>query len=158
MEMRRGNLLEATERVIAHGCNTHGKMGAGIAGQIAKRWPEVLDANRDAVTDNRLAFPPGGIQAVKLDRHANLFTDPEYVINLATQINPGPCARLHLVRLAFSNLAEWCAIMGVHRVAIPQIGCGIGGLMWDEVEPTIEDAIFDVIERGHMLQVVCYVL
>lgn len=157
MEVIRGNLLDSCERVIAHGCNTRGVMGAGIAGQIAKRWPEVLDANRDAVADNRLAFPPGGIQAVMLEGR-RLGIAPEYVVNLATQIDPGPCARLHLVRLAFSNLAEWCAIMGVHRVAIPQIGCGIGGLMWAEVEPTIEDAIFDVIERGHLLQVVCYVL
>ncbi len=154
MEMIRGNLLEAGERVIAHGCNTRGVMGAGIAGQIAKRWPEVLLANRLMYRDH---FPPGAIQPVRLNPD-RLGTTPEYVVNLATQIDPGPCARLHLVRLAFSNLAEWCACAGVHRVAIPQIGCGIGGLSWGEVEPTIEDAIFDVIERGHLLQVVCYVL
>lgn len=153
MEMKRGNLLDACERIIAHGCNTRGVMGAGIAGQIAKRWPKVLDDNQDLIAD--IGWLPGQIQKVRLDM---VGTAPEYVINLATQIDPGPCARLHLIRMAFANMAEFCAAAHFHRVAIPQIGCGIGGLQWADVEPTIEEAIADVNDRGHALQVVCYVL
>lgn len=158
MEMIRGNLLDACERVIAHGCNTRGVMGAGIAGQIAKRWPLVRETNKDSLCLSQHGFRAGACQPVWLPPYMRQGTTPECVVNLATQIDPGPCARLHFVRLAFANMAEWCAIEGVHRVAIPQIGCGIGGLQWADVEPTIEEAISDVIDRGHLLQVVCYVL
>jgi hypothetical protein len=41
-----GDLLEAPERTICHGCNAQGKMGAGIAVPIKKRYPMAFDAYR----------------------------------------------------------------------------------------------------------------
>ena len=35
--------LQGKFQVIVHGCNCQNKMGAGIAKQIAKQWPGVLE-------------------------------------------------------------------------------------------------------------------
>ncbi|ESQ88967.1 hypothetical protein ABAC460_14395 [Asticcacaulis sp. AC460] len=42
-----GDLLEAPERVICHGCNAQGVMGSGIAVPIRNRYPMVFKAYRD---------------------------------------------------------------------------------------------------------------
>lgn len=152
MEIIKGNLLDSHEKIIAHGCNVRGVMGAGIAAQVARRWPFVLKYYEDTCRVG--TFLPGAVQPVDPGDPLG----PEYVVNMATQINPGPDARLHLIALAFGNLAEWMAYNGHHRVAIPKIGCGIGGLAWDDVERTIDLAMHDVYLRGHAIQVVCYIL
>ncbi|WP_343683631.1 hypothetical protein [Asticcacaulis sp.] len=41
-----GDLLKAPERVICHGCNAQGKMGAGIATAIKKIYPEAFSLYR----------------------------------------------------------------------------------------------------------------
>jgi O-acetyl-ADP-ribose deacetylase (regulator of RNase III) len=43
-----GDLLKSGEPVIAHGCNTHGVMGAGIAKQVAFMYPDAYQQYRKA--------------------------------------------------------------------------------------------------------------
>jgi O-acetyl-ADP-ribose deacetylase (regulator of RNase III) len=143
-----GNLLESDEKVIAHGCNCLGIMGAGVAAQIAKKHPLVWHANERDVKAH--LFPPGAAQLVIVNPSLSVF-------NLATQETPGPCAKLEYVYLAFRNMAEKCAQQGIDRVAIPEIGCGLGGLYWDQVETMIQKAIFWIEARGHQLEIVRYV-
>lgn len=134
----KGDLLESEELVIAHGCNTYGVMGAGIAGQISKRYPSMFRAYKAACLGGE--FVLGSAQF--LEREPSRF-HPEYIFNLGTQWSPGPNATLWGVFLSFANMVERSrgASVAINRVAIPRIGCGIGGLTWDEVEPTIERAI-----------------
>lgn len=49
MKIIEGNLLDCPEgiNVIAHGCNCFHTMGAGIAAQIKKRYPEAYHADRE---------------------------------------------------------------------------------------------------------------
>jgi len=146
IEIIEGDLLNSNEAVIAHGCNVFGVMGAGIAGQIAKRWPEVLLENKKMGTN----FHPGYAQPVHLGIENPL------VFNLATQDAPGRNARYDWVHLAFRNMAEWLVHHDYHRVAIPQIGCGIGGLQWGIVNDVIEDAA-SFVQLKTRFDVVCYV-
>jgi len=144
-----GDLLLSDETVIAHGCNTQGRMGAGIAGQIATRYPLVLHANQRDVKAR--TFVPGSAQLVIVSPKLAVF-------NLGTQDELGPHASLYWVDLAFRNMAEKCVVNNIHRVGIPQIGCGIGDLVWPDVESTIQTALdLGVRARGYVLEVVCYI-
>ena len=143
-----GDLLRSDEKVIAQGCNTRGIMGAGIAGQIAQMYPLVLHANQREVIAHR--FVPGTAQMVVVNPKRTVF-------NLATQEMLGPEARLPYIYLAFRNLAEQCVYADIHRVGIPQIGCGIGGQNWHDVERAIDLGLSEVRSRGHVLEVVCYI-
>jgi O-acetyl-ADP-ribose deacetylase (regulator of RNase III) len=118
-----GDLLDSPERVIAHGCNTKGSFGAGIAKQIADRAPEVKAAYK--------AFAPyqlGCVQAVAASSLGN-----RLVYNLMTQVWPGRDARLSAISVAFTNMANSLP-HAYDRMGIPRIGCGIGGLHWDQVQ------------------------
>lgn len=124
-----GDLLDAPkDQIIAHGCNTVGAFGAGVAGQIARRMPTVAEQYKE-----HAPFLLGAAQLV--------YYGPtnRYVFNLMTQLKPGRDARPSAITTAFTNMAE-----KIHKhhelprlVAIPRIGCGIGGLTWQEVEPAI---------------------
>lgn len=142
-----GDLIRSDETVIAHGCNTRGIMGAGIAAQIAVTYPLVLHANQREVKGGR--FVPGTAQMV-------IVSPKRAVFNLATQEDLGACARRQFIYLAFRNMAEQCLRSNITRVGIPQIGCGIGGLVWPDVEATIQQALVDVQSRG-TLEVISYV-
>lgn len=121
-----GDLFTNGERVIAHGCNCLGLMGAGVARIIAERFPIALVKNKRAVEAG--VFVLGYAQFVIDDEH------DQCIYNLATQKMPGANASRTGVKLAFMNMFEHAKANGIGRVAIPQIGCGIGGLLWDEVE------------------------
>jgi O-acetyl-ADP-ribose deacetylase (regulator of RNase III) len=143
-----GDLIRSDEPVIAQGCNTQGIMGAGFALQIANTYPLVLNENKRAVA--KRLFVPGSAQLVICNPKRSVF-------NLATQDDLGPHARYEWVYLAFRNMAERCVVEDIPRVAIPEIGCGIGGLAWPVVENEIYDALADIEARGHKLEIVRYV-
>lgn len=133
---RDGDLLASGEPVIAHGCNTHGLMGAGIARQIAHTYPECEIQYRKACHNRR--FRLGSAQPVWVRNHGN----ERLVFNLGTQEQPGANASAWGVFLSFANLAEYCYRLGVPVIAIPRIGAGIGGLSWaNDVVPAITEAM-----------------
>lgn len=132
------DLLTAGPPVIAHGCNTRGAMGAGIAAQVAQRYP--LARDQYAAACRRNEFIIGQAQLVHVLDATCVKTD-RVIFNLGTQRNPGADATYWAVFLSFANMAEQCAVLGIDLVGIPRIGCGIGGLQWDRVADRIEAAI-----------------
>ncbi len=137
MKVVKGNLLTLTERgdfdVVIHGCNCKCVMGAGIAGQIAKRWPEVATVDADAGSDSAKL---GYYTSCRVERAGHTFR----VINAYTQVSPGADARLDAVRNAFFRIARNQTRYPA-RIAYPMIGCGIGGLKWEDVAPIIDKAL-----------------
>lgn len=131
-----GDLLKSAEIDIAHGCNTAGVMGAGIARVIAEMHPEVRHTYQRRCVKTR-DFVLGTAQPVivPISQHnASMRT----IWNLGTQRNPGADATLWGIMLSFGNMFEQMVAWQVDRVAIPRIGCGIGGLKWDDVARTID--------------------
>lgn len=128
-----GDLLDAPlDQIIAHGCNTVGAFGAGVAGQIARRLPDVARMYKEAT--------PHQLGAAQL-----AYDEGRWVFNLMTQRIPGANARVSAISTAFTNMAERLASFSdlPYTVAIPRIGCGIGGLTWQEVEPAIVSGVLD---------------
>jgi O-acetyl-ADP-ribose deacetylase (regulator of RNase III) len=131
-----GDLLKSGEPVIAHGCNTHGVMGAGIAKQVAFMYPDAYQQYRKAC-HNR-SFRVGSSQYIWVRNHGN----ERILFNLGTQEHPGADATAWGIFLSFANLAESCYRLNIPVVAIPRIGAGIGGLGWQtDVVPAIEEAM-----------------
>lgn len=122
-----GDLLKSGEPHIAHGCNTAGVMGAGVARVIAESYPVVRHQYQNRCVKH--LFPLGSAMPVMVEGCT--------VWNLATQVEPGPNASLWGIMLSFGNMFEQMVEWRIDKVAIPRIGCGIGGLRWDKVEATI---------------------
>jgi len=133
-----GDLMQADEQAIAHGCNTQGLMGAGVARLVRSHYPDAYDKYKTACFDG--TFRVGTAQGVWTDPFLSNGKD-RLVYNLGTQRLPGADATEWAVFLSFANMAEDAYARGVNAIAIPRIGCGIGGLKWEDVHEAIESSI-----------------
>lgn len=120
----KGDIFVNEHRVsaLAHGCNTMGLMGRGIALDFKTRWPEMYNQYR--ILCSELKEQLAGDVFIYDDRALSRFV----VCNLFTQIETGPCAEERLVRLAFMNCKRKLDLLNVNTLAMPAIGAGIGGL------------------------------
>jgi O-acetyl-ADP-ribose deacetylase (regulator of RNase III) len=121
---RKGNLFESSADAFAHGCNTQGKMGAGIAKDFQSRFPEMYQDYLQRCKVGNL-HPGTGY----------LFQNEQkpHIINLITQ-SDGP-AQIPYVDTAFAWLSK---VKEVSSVAIPKIASGLGSLDWNIVQLLLE--------------------
>lgn len=134
------DLFTSTAPALGHGVNTHGVMGAGIAVVVRASFPGLFERYVEECSSGRLT--PGKVH-VFVPPH-DWPTPQRAVFNMATQDRPGPYATLLWVRQAAGAALALADSYGFDRVAIPRIGCGIGGLRWNAVRTVLAD-----VERRH---------
>ena len=135
-----GNLIDLAEQgrfdCIIQGCNCFHTMGSGLAVQLKRRYPEVLQADREN-TDR------GDITKLGTYTMANCTKIPGkhfMVINAYTQYNYGKGQRhadYGAIKRVFNALAP--DLVGM-RIGYPRIGCGLAGGEWRLVENIINEA------------------
>lgn len=116
---------------IAHGCNCFHIMGAGIAGQIAKEFPEAYKA--DLQTSRGYSM--------KLGRFSDVMTPYGRIFNLYTQYRPGvepPRQLNNSILMAFDALDQEFGGDPAYLLGIPLIGCGIAGGDWNYIKTIID--------------------
>ena len=128
---RNGDLFGTDAKAVGHGVNVRGAMGAGIAVAFRQRWPQMYEEYRKVCRDGVLV--PGGCYAWETEDEDRI----GLVLNLASQDDPGPNASISWLDSSATCAAAAAIERGIDRIAIPRIGCGIGGLDWDEVEQTL---------------------
>lgn len=121
-----GDLLASGESAIAHGVNCRGAMGSGIAKPIREHFGEGMyrEYSRACLAGEML---PGDINVWQEDPYCVLY-------NLATQLEPGPDARYSAILRSVDLMLAHAEAVGIDRIGIPKIGCGIGGLEWPQTE------------------------
>lgn len=128
-----GNILESDCHVIVNPVNSVGVMGAGLAKQIAARFPWSVGPYQSACSD---WFDAGHAYLVR----GGTPMDPD-IIHLATKRHWRDPSRLEYVEDGLVDLVEIVARHGaIKSVAVPALGCGLGGLAWEDVEPLIVEA------------------
>lgn len=131
---RHGDLFTSDAPGLAHGCNTEGRMGAGIAAQFRARHPEMYRHYADLCRAGDLI--PGEV-------FMWVPNDGPVIFNLASQDDPGPHARLEWVDRSVRYALYEADAKGIERIALPRVGCGIGGLDWADVKRVLKKATAD---------------
>jgi len=135
----KGNVALAREAHIAHGCNAQGVMGSGVAKEIRRLYP-------DAYTAYRMAYLRTGLELGSVVVATPI--DGKIIYNCITQQYYGNDDKVYAsyeaIAKCFAFMNGWVA--GRAALAIPRIGCGLGGLEWDKVEAIIlKAARYDVV-------------
>jgi O-acetyl-ADP-ribose deacetylase (regulator of RNase III) len=130
-----GDLLEAPDLyhldAIGHGVNCVGSMGAGIAAQIAHRWPAMYESYRELCDGDHNPLLPGQIQAwIAPDTQLCIY-------NIASQFRPGRDAKYNWLASGIGNMLYHAEVNDIKRIGLPRIGSGIGGLNQQVVENII---------------------
>jgi O-acetyl-ADP-ribose deacetylase (regulator of RNase III) len=70
--------------------------------------------------------------------------NPRYVINFPTKRHWRGKSRIADIRSGLKALIDDVRRLGVRSIAVPPLGCGLGGLDWREVRPMIEGAFSEL--------------
>ena len=135
IELAQGNLLEAKVEALVNAVNTVGVMGAGIALQFRQSYPEMFKAYEQACKAG--AVSPGKMHVFEIGKQGER---PRWIINFPTKRDWREPSRLADVVAGLSDLVSQVRRLNIRSIAIPPLGCGLGGLDWDDVRPRIEQA------------------
>jgi O-acetyl-ADP-ribose deacetylase (regulator of RNase III) len=138
IEYTHGNLLEATAEALVNTVNCVGIMGKGLALQFRQAFPENFRSYARACRAGEVHL--GQMFVVP---NSNLF-GPRYIINFPTKYHWKDRSRLQDIQNGLIDLVKHIQTLNINSIAIPPLGCGNGGLNWDDVRPLIEHAILDI--------------
>jgi len=123
-------------KLIAHGCNMQGVMGAGFAKQVKDNLPWAYRGYKSYIDNYGKTLLLGQIIPVR-NEEANTI-----VINCLTQRHTGPDASLTAITSCVKAIEVYLKTHNLGHVPVymPFIGCGIGGLKWVDVEKIVADS------------------
>ena len=150
---KEGSIFESGADVLVCPVNcTPGVMGAGLAREFVKRWPTLKALHRDRVARGTLGIcTPDTVWATH---------DGPRVVLFPTKRDWRAPSRLGDIRFGMSAVPSllgfqrwtrhsedgqtyeqitrpaWC-----RSIAFPALGCGLGGLQWEDVRPLIVEAM-----------------
>lgn len=134
LQIMRGNLLTADAEALVNTVNCVGYMGKGIALQFKKAFPENSTAYQKAC---RAGFVQPGKM---LTFETSSMLRPRYIINFPTKRHWRGKSRYEDIEAGLRSLVSEVKRLGIRSIAVPPLGCGLGGLDWKKVRPMIEAA------------------
>lgn len=146
----KGDLIKDGPRVICHGCNARGSMGAGIAFHLRKPYPEIYDDYRRVFREQNETLRLG--QTIWTRCHDN-----RLVINAVTQADYGrdpnivyadyeaigaAVAEINRIARATQNEPAKAERLGgiIETVGFPKIGAGLANGDWNLIARIIDEA------------------
>jgi O-acetyl-ADP-ribose deacetylase (regulator of RNase III) len=131
---KRGNLFESGCEILVNTTNCVGVMGAGIALQFKRTYPLMFEKYR--ADCSKYAFKGGDLRAYMQGNTMILcFMTKEHWKNPS---------KMEWIERGLTFLRDHLKSGQAKSIAIPPLGCGNGGLKWDEVKPLIIKYLGDV--------------
>ena len=136
IQYRKGNIFNADVEALVNPVNCVGIMGRGLAAHFKIMFPGNFKAYAKACKNNELR--PGRLFVY--DR--GWLSKPRYIINFATKGHWRDNSRMTDIETGLGDLVVYMMQKtGIESIAIPALGCGLGGLQWADVKPRIEQAM-----------------
>jgi len=128
----KGNLLKQQDvDAIVNTVNCVGVMGKGIALQFKKKWPDNFKAYATACKNSDVKL--GQMFTFELGALAT----PRFIINFPTKDHWRSASKIEDIESGLQSLVEHISHFDIRSIAMPPLGCGLGGLPWTEVKALI---------------------
>jgi O-acetyl-ADP-ribose deacetylase (regulator of RNase III) len=128
------DILQADAEALVNTVKCVGVMGRGIALQFKKAFPDNFKQYKTVCGNKELK--PGKM----LVHDLNSWYNPRFVINFPTKRHWKDKSRMEDIEDGLQALVEEVRQRGIRSIAIPPLGCGLGGLRWTDVRSRIEGA------------------
>jgi O-acetyl-ADP-ribose deacetylase (regulator of RNase III) len=145
IEYTSGDILKCETDALVNTVNCVGIMGRGIALQFKNVYPENFKAYEAAC--KREAVQPGRMFVYETGQ----LTPPRFIINFPTKRHWRGKSRIEDIESGLVDLVNVIRDKGIHSIAIPPLGSGLGGLDWNDVRPRIERALSGLAEDVQIL-------
>lgn len=137
-----GDLLAAQVEAVVNPVNIVGIMGKGLALVFKNKFPDNFRFYREACEKKQVCM--GKMLVFKLA------SNPNYIINFPTKKHWRDSSKLEDIRSGLVDLRKYIEVQHIRSVAIPALGCGLGGLSWLAVKALIEQT-FDGMQDCEIL-------
>jgi len=134
IQLTQGDILKADAEALVNTVNCVGIMGRGIALQFKKAFPENFKAYEVTCKTNQVQL--GQMFVYDLNRLYN----PRFIINFPTKRHWKNKSRIEDIQTGLTDLVTVVQQHKIRSIAIPPLGCGLGGLNWENVKPLITEA------------------
>lgn len=122
-----GNLLESTSDCLVNTVNCEGYMGKGIAYQFKLRFPNNNKSYVKACKNKTLTV--GKLHHFK--------EDGKIIINFPTKDKWRQKSKTEYIIDGLNELVRLIPQLNIQSISIPPLGCGNGGLKWEDIKPII---------------------
>ena len=131
LRFTQGDIFRQRVEALVNPVNCLGVMGRGLARQFKAGYPECFPPYRQACRDGILR--PGSV----------LFTPtghamPEWIVHFPTKRDWRDKSLRRDIDEGLHSLALAIRRRGMTSIAVPPLGCGLGGLSWTSVRPLLE--------------------
>lgn len=130
-----GDILKSNAEAIVNTVNCVGVMGRGIALQFKKAYPQNFKYYAAACKKNEVK--PGEIFVFE----TGSLLGPKYILNFPTKRHWKEKSRMEDIESGLKDLIHVIQKYDIRSIAIPPLGCGLGGLKWADVLPKIQLAL-----------------
>lgn len=121
------NIFNSTAQALVNPVNTNGVMSKGLAREFRDKYP--------------LNFKNYAEKCLKYRLHAgDILTFEENgrsIVNFATKDNWKNPSKIEWIHKGLLSVMDFIVLKEIQSIAIPKIGCGLGGLDWLTVKQMI---------------------
>lgn len=128
------SIFDVGAEALVNPVNCVGVAGKGLALEFKNRFPSNFKVYSE--TCLRRQLEPGGMLTVR----NNLSVCPRYIFNFSTKNHWRDGSRLEWIDSGLIKLVAIVEEENIRSIAIPALGCGLGGLRWDHVNSAIRNA------------------
>ncbi len=132
IEYKTGDIFTVEAEAIVNTVNCVGVMGRGIALQFKKKYPHNFKVYAEACKHKEVA--PGKMFVYETGK----VVGPKHIINFPTKRHWRGKSQIGDIETGLVDLARVIKEKNIESVALPPLGCGLGGLPWLEVKKRIE--------------------
>jgi len=121
-------IFDVPAQVLVNPVNCGGTWGGALSKGFIDRYPE----NTAAL---KVASEAG---SVKIGQVLVTEEGGKFIVNLPTKLDANIPSRLVDIEAGLYALLAWALVNKPKSIAIPALGCGLGGLKWEDVLPVIK--------------------
>ncbi|AFM03947.1 putative phosphatase, C-terminal domain of histone macro H2A1 like protein [Bernardetia litoralis DSM 6794] len=138
MHYTKGNILESTTEVIINPVNIVGVMGKGLALAFKKHFPHNYKVYKEACKNKTI-----DIGKLLLVDEFDL-EKKQFIINFPTKKHWRNPSKIEYIEEGLKDLVRIIETQKFESMAIPALGCGLGGLEWEDVKLVLEKYLRDL--------------
>ncbi|MGD9716339.1 MAG: macro domain-containing protein [Sulfuricurvum sp.] len=124
----RTNIFESNAQVLVNTVNTVGVMGKGLALKFKQLYPDMFASYQKYCENGLLSV--GKLQLFK--------TSNKWILNFPTKKEWRKPSQLEYIEAGLQKFVDNYQRLGIRSISFPMLGCGNGGLDWEEVRPLME--------------------
>ena len=129
------NIFESKSMALVNTVNCVGIMGAGLAKEFKLRFPEMFKDYVKKCNENKIKI--GKLDIYKIN-------DRKIIINFPTKDHWKYPSKLEYIEKGLNDFVKNYKSWNIKSIAFPQLGCGKGGLKWNDVKYLMEKYLTDL--------------